>query len=128
MFDVLDVPDPIIMNVLIEQFNVETTLLIERREEASRVMNHVRPQGASSTYTLDGDQVLDGRHYSNKSGRMGIIRASVNDAIGYVAITVYNILQNWLGGGGKQDYFHGLPLAPLKEPCPTICTSPPTQA
>ena len=112
MFDVLDVPDPIIMNVLIEQFNVETTLLIERREEASRVMNHVHPQGASSTYTLDGDQVLDGRHYSNKSGRMGIIRASVNDAIGYVAITVYNILQNWLGGEGSKIIFMDCLLPP----------------
>lgn len=110
MFDVLDVPDPIIMNVLIEQFNVETTLLIERREEASRVMNHVRPQGASSTYTLDGDQVLDGRHYSNKSGRMGIIRASVNDAIGYVAITVYNILQKLVGG--SKIIFMDCPLPP----------------
>ena len=73
------------MNVLIEQCNVETTLLIERREEANRVMNRVRPQGVSSTYTLDGDQVLDSRHYSNKQGRMGIIRASINDAIGCVA-------------------------------------------
>lgn len=85
VFDVLDVRDPIVMNVLIEQCSVETTLLIERREQASRVMNHVRPPGASSTYTLDGDQVLDGRHYSNKRDRMGIIQASVNDAIGYVA-------------------------------------------
>jgi hypothetical protein len=84
---VLDVRDPVVLNVLIEQCGIETTLLIEKREEANRVMNRVRPQGASSTYTLEGDQVLDGRHYSNKTrgGRMGIIRASVNDAIGYVA-------------------------------------------
>ena len=85
VFDVLDVRDPIVMNVLIEQCNVETTLLIEKRKDASRVMNYDRPQGASSTYTLDGDQVQDGRHYSNKNGRMGIVRASVSDAIGYVA-------------------------------------------
>ena len=83
----LDVRDPTVMNVLIEQCGVETTLLIERRDEASRVMNRARPQGASSTYTLDGDQVLDGGHYSNKTrgGRMGIIRASIDDTIGYVA-------------------------------------------
>ena len=87
MFDVLDVRDPIVMNVLIEQCGVETILLIEKREDANRVMNRVRPQGAMSTYTLEGDQVLDGRHYSNKTrgGRMGIIRASINDTIGYVA-------------------------------------------
>ena len=85
MYDVLDVQDPIVMNVLIEQCNVETTLLIERRDNANHVMNHIRPQGASSAYTLDGDQVLEGRHYSNRHGRIGIIRASVNDVIGYVA-------------------------------------------
>ena len=85
VFDVLDVRDPIVMNVLIEQCNVETTLLIEKRGEANHVMNNVRPPGASSAYTLDGDQVLESRHYSNKQGRIGIIRASVNDVIRYVA-------------------------------------------
>lgn len=86
MYDVLDVRDPIVLNVLIEQCNVETILLIENREYATRVMNRDRPHGTSSAYTLDGDQVLDGRHYSNKQGRFGIIRASVDDDLRYVTM------------------------------------------
>lgn len=86
MFDVLDVRDPIILNVLIEQCNIETILLIEKREEANWVMNRDRPHGASSAYTLDGDQVLEGRHYSNKQGRIGIIRKSVGDSIRFVPL------------------------------------------
>ena len=35
----------------------------------------------SQAYTLDGDQILPNRHYSNKRGKLGIIRASVDDAI-----------------------------------------------
>ena len=76
------------LNVLIEQCNVETILLIEKREDANYVMNRNRPQGASSAYTIDGDQVLEGRHYSNKQGRIGIIRKNVSDFVRLVHINV----------------------------------------
>ena len=81
VYDVLDVRDPVVLNVLIEHCSVETILLIEKRDLANRVMNHDRPRGASSAYTIDGDQVLEGRHYSNKKGRIGIIRKSADDAL-----------------------------------------------
>ena len=96
MYDVLDVKDPIVLNVLIEQCGIETILLIEHREEANRVMNRDRPRGASSAYTPDGDQVMDSRHYSNKQGRIGIIRKSVNDVLGYVHVLVCYHVANYL--------------------------------
>jgi len=43
-----------------------------------RVVGEALP---SQAYTLDGDQILPNRHYSNKQGKLGIIRASVDDAI-----------------------------------------------
>ena len=67
--------------MLIDQCSVESLLLIERRDEASHVMGRQRPQGARAAWTIEGDEVLSHAHYSNKRGKLGIIRASVDDAI-----------------------------------------------
>ena len=77
----LDVEDPNVMNVLIDQCTVESILLIKTREEAQRVITRECPQGARAAFTLDGDQVLQDAHYSNKSGKMGILRESVEAAV-----------------------------------------------
>ena len=77
----LDVQDPNVLNVLVDQLSVESILLIKRREEASRVIVRERPKGAKAAYTLEGDQVLQYAHYSNKQGKFGIIRESVEAAI-----------------------------------------------
>lgn len=77
----LDVRDPNVLNVLIDQLGVESILLIHSRDDASRVIVHERPQGARSAYTVDGDQVLQYAHYSNKFGKMGILRESVEAAV-----------------------------------------------
>lgn len=81
MFDVLDVEDPNVMNALIDQASVESILLIRTREEASKVIVHERPQGAKAAYTAEGDQVLQYAHYSNRIGKLGILRESVESAI-----------------------------------------------
>lgn len=81
VLDMLDVEDPNILNVLIDQLNVESILLIQSREEASRVIVHHRPKKARSAYTVDGDQVLQYAHYSNKQGKFGILRESVEAAV-----------------------------------------------
>ena len=79
----LEVSDPDVMNTLIDQCHVEGVLLIEDRVTANRVITHERPRNAREAYTLTGDQVLPGRHYSNKRERsFGIIKASLDDVIG----------------------------------------------
>lgn len=77
----LDVRDPNLLNVLIDQLHVESILLIRSRDEASRVIVHQRPHGAISAYTLEGDQVLQYAHYSNKFGKLNILRESVEAAV-----------------------------------------------
>ena len=81
VLDLLDVREPNVMNVLIDQVNVESILLIRTRSEANRVITHERPRGAKAAYTLDGDMVLHYAHYSNKFGRLGILRESVEAAV-----------------------------------------------
>ena len=97
--------DPDVLNTLIDQFSVETVLLIEKRPDASYLMERVRPPKVtkvsfSSTllvsfpdwmtltglctlqaYTIEGDEVQCGRFYSNKRKPLGIIKASVDDAV-----------------------------------------------
>lgn len=81
VLDLLDVRDPNVLNVLIDQLHVESVLLIANRDEASRVIVHQRPRGAMCAYTLEGDQVLQYAHYSNKVGKFGILRESVEVAV-----------------------------------------------
>ena len=81
VLDVLDVRDPNVLNVLIDQCHVESVLLIANRSEANRVIVHERPRGAMSAYTLEGDKVLQHGHYSNKDGKLGILRESVEAAV-----------------------------------------------
>ena len=73
--------EPNIINVLIDQLGMESILLIENRIEASQVIVHQRPKGAKAAYTKEGDQVLQYAHYSNKYGKLGIIRESVEAAV-----------------------------------------------
>ncbi len=80
----LDVSDSDVMNVLIDQFHVENVLLIEEREMANQIITHEKPHNAKSAYTLSGDLVEPGRHYSNKSRPFGILKASLEDSIKYV--------------------------------------------
>ncbi len=79
----LEVSDPDVMNVLIDQFHIESVLLIEEREEANRIITHERPPKAKQAYTLCGDLVLPERHYSNRSRPYGILKASLEDVIRY---------------------------------------------
>ena len=81
MFDVLKVQNPNVLNALIDQASVESILLIRSREEASRVIVHERPQGTKAAYTAEGDQVLQYAHYSNRFGKIGILRESVESAV-----------------------------------------------
>lgn len=81
VLDILNVEDPNVLNVLIDQLNVESVLLIESRSEASHVIVHQQPRGAKGAYTLEGDWVLQHAHYSNKMGKFNIIRESVEAAI-----------------------------------------------
>ena len=81
VYDMLNVDDPDIMNVLIDQCHVESILLIEERAVAADVLVHLRPVNAKAAYTLGGDLVLAHAYYSNKWGSFGIIRASVDDAV-----------------------------------------------
>ena len=46
VLDMLDVPDPDVLNALIDQCQVETILLIEKRQEAAHTMENVRPPKA----------------------------------------------------------------------------------
>ncbi len=69
------------LNALIDQANVESILLIHSREEANRVIVHERPQGAKAAYTSEGDQILQYAHYSNKFGKLGILRESLESAV-----------------------------------------------
>ncbi len=80
----IEVSDPDVMNVLIDQFHIESVLLIEDRGRANNVITHERPRKAREAYTLSGDLVLPGRHYSNRGRPCGILKASVEDAIGYI--------------------------------------------
>jgi len=76
----MQVPDPDVMNVLIDQCHVESAVLIEDRETANRVVD--REKRAGVAYTLLGDQVLPGRHYSNKrDSSFGIITENLDAAI-----------------------------------------------
>lgn len=77
----LIVPDPDVMNVLIDQCHVENVLLIEQRTVANHIITDERPQFASEAYTLEGDLVLNGRHYSNKSRPFGFIKESLEGTI-----------------------------------------------
>ncbi len=47
LLDMLDVRDPDIMNTLIDQVDVESVLLFQRRSEAAHVMERVQPPRAS---------------------------------------------------------------------------------
>ena len=81
VLDLLDVKNPNVLNVLIDQLNVESILLIKDRVEASHVIVRQQPRGAKSAYTIEGDMVLQYAHYSNKQGKFGIIRESVESAV-----------------------------------------------
>ena len=87
--EVLDVREPDIVNLLIDQCSVESVLLIERGEEARNVMVHQRPKGARAAWTIDGDEVLSYAYYSNKRGRFGIIQSSVEETIRYIDYYLY---------------------------------------
>ncbi len=77
----LDVDNPIVINTLIDELSVESVLLFEDRARASQVIVHQRPKGVKSAYTIDGDQILQYAHYSNKFGKFGILRESVDAAV-----------------------------------------------
>lgn len=77
----LDVQDVDILNTLIDQCKIESVLLIENGQEAFHVIDREKPPNATSAYTLEGDQALPARYYSNRIPTLGIIKASVDDAI-----------------------------------------------
>lgn len=81
VLDMLDVQDVDILNTLIDQCKIESVLLIENGQEAFHVIDREKPPNATSAYTLEGDQALPARYYSNRFPTLGIIKASVDDAI-----------------------------------------------
>ena len=48
VLDMVDVADPDVLNTLIDQCSIESILLIEKRAEASHVIEHQRIRGVKS--------------------------------------------------------------------------------
>jgi len=60
VYDVLDIDDPVIANCLIDQLQIEMTLLIESRSLACQVI-WSRNAPANKAFAASGDQIIGGR-------------------------------------------------------------------
>jgi chromosome segregation ATPase len=80
--DMITVANPDIMNVLIDMFNIDSTILIENKDGARQVMANP-PVNTKNCYTIDGDRVLPNRrYYSNKIRRpFGILHVNEEESI-----------------------------------------------
>ncbi|XP_054718299.1 structural maintenance of chromosomes protein 6-like [Uloborus diversus] len=78
VLDVLEIKDPVIANFLIDQYNVETVLLIDDAEAARSLMMYNPPRGCTRAFTLNGDELRQDpfRHYSCYSTNiLGILKS-----------------------------------------------------
>lgn len=66
VLDLLNIPDPVVANFLIDIGHIEKLLVICEAQEAIRTMQHGRaPQNCLKAYTKIGDEILPEAYYSN---------------------------------------------------------------
>eukprot|EP00795_Rhopilema_esculentum_P017575 gene17575-9207_t len=84
VLDMLEIPNPIVANTLIDQARVESVLLIEKSADAKEEIWKRRPYGAHRAYTIVGDEVIGGRtqkYYSNSYQNAKFLTTSIEHDI-----------------------------------------------
>ncbi|XP_041357126.1 structural maintenance of chromosomes protein 6-like isoform X2 [Gigantopelta aegis] len=93
VLDMIDVDDPVVANILIDQRGIESVILIGDNKEARKLMQHSPPQNCREAFTKAGDQLFSSptfRYYSSNSDKANLLMANVEDEI----VNLQNDLRN----------------------------------